>query len=306
MGTPDFSLMSLKALIDSKHEVIAVVTKPDKASGRGKKIHMSPVKIMALEEGIDVFQPERVRDEAFIEKMRELAPDIIIVVAFGQIIPKEILDLPKYHCVNVHASLLPKYRGAGPIQRAILNGDKVTGITTMLMDVGLDTGDMLLKKEIEIDDADTGGSLFEKLANISGDILMKTIDGLEDGSIVPEKQDDALSSHAPMLKKSDGLLDFNDSPVQIFNKVRALSPWPSAYGFINEKMLKFWKVEAVLNDEINSPFEVLAVEKDYFAVGCAGGYIKVYEVQLQNKKRMPASEFLKGFDLKEGMSFRRM
>ncbi len=303
MGTPDFSLVTLQALIDSKHEVIAVVTKPDKAKGRGKKVQMSPVKDLALKYDIDVYQPARVRDEDFIDTMRDLNPDIIVVVAFGQIIPKDILDLPKYHCINVHASLLPQYRGAGPIQRAILNGDKTTGITTMLMDVGLDTGDMLLKKELEISDEDTGGSLFEKLSAISGNILLETLEGLEKGSIVPEQQDDDLATYAPMLSKADGLIDFRVSPEQVANRVRALSPWPSAYSFIDGKMMKFWKVVPVDNEEINSPSEVLAVEKDYFAVGCANGYIKVYEVQLQNKKRMPASEFLKGFDLKEGDRF---
>ncbi len=306
MGTPDFSVNTLRSLIDSRHEVVAVVTKQDKPKGRGKKVQMSPVKQVALENNIEVLQPAKVREEEFIKLIQSMKLDLIVVVAFGQIIPKEILDSPKYGCVNVHASLLPKYRGAGPIQKAILNGDKVTGITTMMMDVGLDTGDMLLKKEVEIESSDTGGSLFEKLSGISGELLLKTLDGLEKGNIVREKQNDELSSYAPMLSKSDGIIDFNSTPSAVFNKVRALNPWPSAYSFINGKMIKMWSVEPVYNEEINSPFEVLAVEKDYFAVGCKDGYVKVYEVQLQNKKRMATSEFLKGYSLKVGDKFSKL
>ncbi len=306
MGTPDFSVSTLKSLVSSGHEIVSVVTKPDKPKGRGKKVQMSAVKEYALECGLEVLQPIKVREEDFVSLIKSMNLDLIVVVAFGQIIPKEILDSPKYGCVNVHASLLPKYRGAGPIQRAILNGDKLTGITTMLMDEGLDTGDMLLKKEVKILESDTGGSLFEKLADVSGDLLLETIKGLENSSIVRQKQDEEFVSYAPMLSKSDGIIDFNNSPRTVFNKVRALNPWPSAYTFINGKMMKLWMVEAIDNESINSPFEVIAVEKDYFSISCVNGYVKVYELQLQNKKRMPASEFLKGYKLKVGDKFTKV
>lgn len=306
MGTPDFSVSTLNSLVNSEHEILSVVTKPDKPKGRGKKVQMSAVKEYSLEHGLEVVQPLKVRDEEFVSYIKSMDIDLIVVVAFGQIIPKSILDAPKYGCVNVHASLLPKYRGAGPIQRAILNGDEVTGITTMLMDEGMDTGDMLLKKEVEILDSDTGGSLFEKLADVSGDLLLETIEGLENGGIERKKQDETLVSYAPMLSKSDGIIDFASSPLSVFNKVRALNPWPSAYTFINGKMMKLWVVEAVENDSINSPFEVVDVEKDYFAISCLNGYIKVYELQLQNKKRMPASEFLKGYKLQVGDKFTKV
>lgn len=247
MGTPDFAVPTLQKMVDMGIEITAVVTQPDKAKGRGKKVIYSPVKECALAHDLPVYQPVRIKkDPEFIQTLRDMAPDVIVVVAFGQILPKEVLDIPRLGCVNVHASLLPKFRGAAPIQWAIIDGEKVTGVTTMLMDVGLDTGDMLLKTEVSVDAKETGGSLHDKLAAAGGELLERTLIGLEAGTIVPEKQDDSQAGeYARMLDKELGHIDFNQPAVVIERLIRGLNPWPSAYTYIDGKTLKIWEAEVL-------------------------------------------------------------
>lgn len=300
MGTPDFSVPTLECIIEAGHEVVGVVTQPDKAKGRGKKVVYTPVKEKALEHGLIVYQPRRAREPEFIEQMRALNPDVMVVVAFGQILPKELLDIPKYGCVNVHASLLPKYRGAAPIQWAVIRGEKVSGVTTMQMDVGLDTGDMLLKTEVPLAEDETGGSLHDKLSVLGGDLLIETLKGLEAGTIVPEKQDDSQSGeYARMLDKSLGKIDFSMRAEEIERLIRGLNPWPSAYTFYNNKTMKLWKARVVPGGEA-VPGQVLAVDKKGFTVQTGDGALQILELQMEGKKRMDAGAFLRGCPLTAG------
>ena len=240
MGTPDFAVPTLTALIEGGHEVVAVVTQPDKPKGRGKAVLMTPVKEKAIEYEIPVYQPVKVRDPEFVELLKTMAPDAIVVVAFGQILPKSILDLPKYGCVNVHASLLPKYRGAAPIQWAVIDGEKESGVTTMMMDVGLDTGDMLEKVVIPIDRDETGGSLHDKLSLAGGELILSTLKKMEEGTIVRTPQTEEGTCYAKMLTKSLGDIDWEKSAVSIERLIRGLNPWPSAYTMWNGKTIKIW------------------------------------------------------------------
>ena len=233
MGTPDFSVPVLDALVKAGHEVLAVVTQTDKPKGRGKEMQPTPVKEAALKHNIPVYQPLKVREEEFVEKLKEMNPEVIVVVAYGQVLPKSILDIPKYGCINVHASLLPKYRGAAPIQRVVLDGEKVTGVTTMYMEEGLDTGDMLLKEEITLDEKETYGSLHDRLKELGGPIAVKTLKALEGGTAVRIKQNDDEANYAKMIKKSMGKIDFNDEAVVIERLIRGMNPWPSAYTSFN-------------------------------------------------------------------------
>ncbi len=300
MGTPDFSVPTLECIIEAGHEVVGVVTQPDKAKGRGKKVVYTPVKEKALEHGLIVYQPRRAREPEFIEQMRALNPDVMVVVAFGQILPKELLDIPKYGCVNVHASLLPKYRGAAPIQWAVIRGEKVSGVTTMQMDVGLDTGDMLLKTEVPLAEDETGGSLHDKLSVLGGDLLIETLKGLEAGTIVPEKQDDSQSGeYARMLDKSLGKIDFSMRAEEIERLIRGLNPWPSAYTSYNNKTMKLWKARVVPGGEA-VPGQVLAVDKKGFTVQTGDGALQILELQMEGKKRMDAGAFLRGCPLTAG------
>ena len=300
MGTPDFSVPTLECIIEAGHEVVGVVTQPDKAKGRGKKVVYTPVKEKALEHGLTVYQPRRAREPEFIEQMRALNPDVMVVVAFGQILPKELLDIPKYGCVNVHASLLPKYRGAAPIQWAVIRGEKVSGVTTMQMDVGLDTGDMLLKTEVPLAEDETGGSLHDKLSVLGGDVLIETLKGLEAGTIVPEKQDDSQSGeYARMLDKSLGKIDFSMRAEEIERLIRGLNPWPSAYTSYNNKTMKLWKARVVPGGEA-VPGQVLAVDKKGFTVQTGDGALQILELQMEGKKRMDAGAFLRGCPLTAG------
>lgn len=300
MGTPDFSVPTLECIIEAGHEVVGVVTQPDKAKGRGKKVVYTPVKEKALEHGLIVYQPRRAREPEFIEQMRALNPDVMVVVAFGQILPKELLDIPKYGCVNVHASLLPKYRGAAPIQWAVIRGEKVSGVTTMQMDVGLDTGDMLLKTEVPLAEDETGGSLHDKLSVLGGDLLIETLKGLEAGTIVPEKQDDSQSGeYARMLDKSLGKIDFSMRAEEIERLIRGLNPWPSAYTSYNNKTMKLWKARVVSGGEA-VPGQVLAVDKKGFTVQTGDGALQILELQMEGKKRMDAGAFLRGCPLTAG------
>lgn len=302
MGTPDFAVPTLQKMIDMGIEITAVVTQPDKAKGRGKKVIYSPVKECALAHDLPVYQPVRIRKEPeFIQTLRDMQPDVIVVVAFGQILPKEILDIPRLGCVNVHASLLPKFRGAAPIQWSIIDGEEVTGVTTMLMDVGLDTGDMLLKTEIPVDPKETGGSLHDKLAAVGGELLEKTLIGLEAGTIVPEKQDDSQAGeYARMLDKELGHIDFNQPAVVIERLIRGLNPWPSAYTYIDGKTLKIWEAE-VLDRNYGCEYgEVAEVTRNSLIIQTGIGALSVKSVQLEGKKRMDISAFLNGYTIEKG------
>ena len=291
MGTPDFAVGTLKELIDNQYDVVAVVTQPDKPKGRSKELVFSPVKEEAVKHNIQVLQPERARDEAFVEELRKYNADVFVVVAFGQLLPKSIIDMPRLGCINVHASLLPKYRGASPIQWAVIDGCEYSGVTTMKMDEGLDTGDILLVDKVKLDKKETGGSLFDRLSIVGAKLLIKTLEGLETGSIIPEKQNEAESSYVKMLKKSMGELDFTKSARQIECLIRGLNPWPSAFTHLNGKMLKIWECEAGT---------VCYVDKKTFIIKCGKDYLKVNELQLEGKKRMSADAFLLGSHVEEG------
>ena len=300
MGTPDFSVPTLEKIIEAGHEVIGVVTQPDKAKGRGKKVLFPPVKETALAHDLPVYQPRRARDPEFIEEMKTLNPDVMVVVAFGQILPKAILDIPKYGCINVHASLLPKYRGAAPIQWAVIRGEKVSGVTTMQMDVGLDTGDMLLKKEVLLDEEETGGSLHDKLSTLGGDLLIETLKKIEAGDIHPEKQDDSQAGeYARMLDKNLGRIDFSLPAVEIERLIRGLNPWPSAFTSYNGKTMKLWKAKAD-NCGQGVPGQVIHVDKNSFTVQTGQGTLQILELQMEGKKRMDAGAFLRGCPLETG------
>lgn len=298
MGTPDFAAASLEALIDSRHEIQAVVTQPDKPKGRKGELTPSPVKVIAKREGIKVYQPLKVRDEEFVKTLRAYNPDVMVVVAFGQIIPLSILEMPKYGCVNIHGSLLPKYRGAAPIQWAVLDGEKETGITTILMDEGIDTGDILLKKTIKIDADETSGSLFDKLMALGAKTILETLDELEKGSLTPTKQGESPTAYAKMLTKAMGLIDFTRSAKELDCFVRGMDPWPSAYTLLAGRTLKLWKVRAV--DGSGKAGSVIEIGKESFTIACGEGAIEVLEVQLEGKKRMSAGDFLKGSTLNIG------
>ena len=247
MGTPDFSVGTLQALIDAGHEVVLAVTQPDKPKGRGKSMQFPPVKEAALEHGIEVYQPRRVREPECVEYLRSFDADIIVVVAFGQILPKEILEMPKYGCVNVHASLLPKYRGAAPIQWAVIKGEKVSVVTTMRMDEGLDTGDMILKEEVVLDEKETGGSLFDRLSGVGAKLCVRTLEAIEDGTAIYTKQDHAAATKTTLIKKQFGIIEWNKPAAEIECVIDGLNPWPSAYTYLNGKTLKIWA--AAVKDE---------------------------------------------------------
>lgn len=308
MGTPDFAVPTLKALIEDGHQIAAVVTQPDKPKGRGKGIAMPPVKEIALQHGIPVCQPARVKEDLeFFHVLEEIKPDAIVVVAFGQILPKRILDLPQYGCVNVHASLLPKYRGSAPIQWAVIDGEKETGITTMMMDVGLDTGDMLEKIVVPLEKEETGGSLFDRLSLLGGDLILSTLKKLEAGTAVRVKQPEEGASYARMLDKTLGHIDWKQDAKAIERLVRGLNPWPSAYTHYEGKTLKIWSALVIEDEgadktakEPDKPGQIKKIEKDGFLVQAGQGALLVKELQLEGKKRMEAGAFLRGYSLKLG------
>lgn len=303
MGTPDFAQESLKSLVENNYKVIGVVTNPDKPKGRGMKLVASPVKEYALEKNIPVYQPIKVRNnKEFIDKIKNLNPDVICVVAYGKILPKEILEIPKYGCINVHASLLPKYRGAAPIQWAVLNGDKETGVTTMYMDVGMDTGDMILKEKVEIGEDETTGELWDRLSKIGGELLVQTLKQIENGTAPREKQSDNFTM-APMLNKEMSKIDWKNKTAQeIKNLVRGLNPIMGAYTFLKGKKIKFWKVD-VSNKKLDEIEDVdnlengtilLADQKEGLFIKTKEGVLKVIEIQGENAKRMSIGDFLRG------------
>ncbi len=294
MGTPDFSVGTLNALIEAGHEIVLAVTQPDKPKGRGKAMQYTPVKEAALEHGIEVYQPKRVREKECVEYLRTFHPDMIVVVAFGQILPKEILDMPKYCCVNVHASLLPKYRGAAPIQWAVINGEKVTGVTTMRMDEGLDTGDMIMKTEVPLREDETGGSLFERLALEGAKLCVKTMEAIEKGTAVYTPQDHAQATHTTMIKKQMGIIDWSMGARQIECLIRGLNPWPSAYTMLEGRTLKIWKAKTNEENKQVLPGTVTEVTKKEIYVQTGNGQLILEEIQLEGKKRMTAEAFLRG------------
>ncbi|MCR5650286.1 MAG: methionyl-tRNA formyltransferase [Lachnospiraceae bacterium] len=300
MGTPDFSVGIINALKHSRHEVVMAVTQPDRPKGRSGKLVPCPVKEYAVKEGIKVYQCEKIRDGGSVEVLKSCGADIFVVAAFGQILSEEILNMPRYGCINVHASLLPKYRGASPIQQAILDGEKVTGVTIMQMDKGLDTGDILISEEVAIDEKETGGSLFEKLEAAGSSLIIRALDGLEKGELKPRRQDESMSSYAGMIKKERGKIDFAGRAEDIERLVRAFDPWPSAWTCLWGRTLKIWKADVVENPGREKPGTVIGVEKDSFTVACAEGALKVIELQYEGKKRMNTKDFLLGNDLKEG------
>ncbi|MEJ8744693.1 methionyl-tRNA formyltransferase [Mediterraneibacter sp. HCN-7094] len=303
MGTPDFSVGTLEALVEAGHEVCLVVTQPDKPKGRGKEMQYTPVKEAALKHGIEVYQPRRIREAECVEKLRQYNADIMVVIAFGQIIPKEILEMVPYGCVNVHASLLPKYRGAAPIQWSIIDGEAVTGVTTMQMDEGLDTGDMLLKTEVPITAEETGESLHDKLAKAGAALCVETLAKLQEGSIVPEKQGESPTAYAKMLDKKLGNIDWTKSAAEIERLVRGLNSWPSAYTYWNKKVVKIWKASVTDENSNEQVGTVVKVEKDGFYVQTGNGLLKVLELQIPGKKRMDAGAFLRGYTIEPGEVF---
>ena len=303
MGTPDFAVESLAKIYESGHNVLAVVSQPDKPSGRGMKLMAPPVKEYAISKNIKVFQPERVKNNiGFIDEMKKLKPDVIIVVAYGKLLPKEILELPKYGCINVHGSLLPKYRGSAPIQWAIINGEKVTGITTMYMNEGMDTGDMILKKEVDIEHDDTYGSLYEKLKKVGGMLIVETLEKIADGFINREKQSDDFSM-APMIEKSMGNIDWNKSAVEIRNLVRGLNPMPGAFTHLDDKVMKIWAAEVVdyeVDGDVLPGTIVSADSKNGLFVKTFDKVLQIIELQMTNSKRMLAVDYLRGNEIKVG------
>jgi len=317
MGTPDFSVPALKALVEAGHQVIAVVTQPDKPKGRGKEVQMTPVKIQAMEYGIPVYQPAKVREASFVEVLKGLEADAYVVIAFGQILPKAVLELPKYGCINIHASLLPKYRGAAPIQWCVIDGERETGITTMMMDVGLDTGDMLEKAVIPIEEKETGGSLHDKLSMAGGDLILSTLKKLEEGTLVRTPQTDEGTCYAKMLTKSLGDIDWNQGAVSIERLIRGLNPWPSAYTMWNGKTIKIWAADVIAGREAadflsesgvpaetgTAPGTVVCSDKRRLVVCTGGGLLSIRELQMEGKKRMDTPAFLRGYPIPAGDMF---
>ena len=302
MGTPDFAVPPLRALVKAGYEVVGVVTQPDKPKGRSKTLLPPPVKEEALKYNIPVYQPLKVREPEFMETLKNLAPDVIVVAAFGQIIPKAILDLPEFGCLNIHASLLPKYRGAAPIQQAVINGDKEAGVTIMKMGTGLDTGDMISRASVLLAEDETGGSLFDRLSELGAELLIKTLPSVFDGTAVYEPQpEESPTPYAGMITKQMGLLDFQKDAETLERLIRGLNPWPSAYTYLNGKTLKIWKAAVEKSgSEPENPGTIIKADKDGIHVVCGQDILILQEVQLEGKKRMDAAAFLRGCHVESG------
>lgn len=300
MGTPDFSVGTLEALIKAGHTISLVVSQPDKPKGRGHEMMPTPVKEVALKYNLPVYQPVKVRAEEAVETLRNTEADAIVVVAFGQIIPKTILEMKKYGCINVHGSLLPKYRGAAPIQWAVIDGERESGVTIMQMDEGIDTGDMLYKKVVVLDEKETGGSLFDKLSLVGGQACVEALEKLERGELIPKKQGESPTPYAKMLTKDMGCIDFEKSAAEIERLVRGLNPWPSAYTKLNGKTLKIWDAQVLEEQTEAKAGTVVAVTKNAIHVACKTGVLAITELQLEGKKRMDAGAFLRGYQVQAG------
>ena len=301
MGTPDFAVGTLEALIGAGHRISMVVTQPDRPKGRGHAMQYPPVKEAALAHGLPVYQPKRIRDEESVGFLETVEADVMVVVAFGQLLPKKILEMKKYGCINVHGSLLPAYRGAAPIQWAVINGERESGVTTMQMDEGLDTGDMLLKAVVPLETDETGGSLFEKLSKAGAELCVETLRQLEAGTVTPKKQGDATTDYAAMLTRASGRIDWTKSAVSIERMIRGLNPWPCAYTALGGKTLKLWRGEVINKDASKGACgEILEVTKDSLLVRTGDGLLAVRELQLEGRKRMETEAFLRGFTVVPG------
>ena len=298
MGTPEFAQKSLEALVEDNRDVVCVITQPDKPKGRGLDMAMPEVKVYALEHNIPVYQPETLKDGAILPILEEFNPDIIIVVAYGKILPEYILNFPKYGCVNIHGSLLPKYRGAAPIQRAVIDGEKVSGVTSMYMEKGLDTGDMLIKRELPIGETTTAGEYHDALAILGGEVLLETIDALEKGEIIPEKQEDVLSTYAHQLSKAEGEINWNNTNEEIYNKVRGLNPWPKAFSFLGKK--RFVVDFVYKSEKSGNPGEVIEANDDGIIIACGKGSVIIKDIKIEGKKMMPVADFLRGHKIEKG------
>ncbi len=300
MGTPDFAVPSLDILVKNGYEVAAVVTQPDKPKGRGNKLTPPPVKEYALNNNIPVLQPEKVKTGTFAQQLREIAPDLLVTVAYGRILPQEVLDIPPYGCVNVHGSLLPKYRGAAPIQWSVINGDSITGITTMYTDIGMDTGDMLLKREVEIGINETAGELHDKLSIIGAEVLLETLKELEKRTLVriPQPADEA--TYVTMISKETGRIDWSKTMEQIHNLVRGTDPWPGAYTFYKGERMRVWKTEYSNIEKASKPGEIIEVKKEGILVGTGKGNIMLKEIQFDSGKRLKVEQYLAGHSIDKG------
>ena len=298
MGTPEFAVPSLKALIDSEHELVAVVAQPDRPKGRGHKLTPPPTKVLAQEHKITVLQPDKIKNQEFYDQLQYLNPDLICVTAYGKILPREILELPQHGCINVHASLLPKYRGAAPINWAIVRGETVTGVTTMLMDKGMDTGDMLLVQELHIAEDDDAGTISEKLSHMGGELLIKTINQLKEGTLNPIKQDETLATNAPMLKKSDGEIHWAKQATEIHNLIRGMNPWPGTFTKLGDKSLKIFRTQIVEGE--GNPGEIINSQKYSLTVATGKGALEILELQLEGNKRLDVKSFITGHPIELG------
>lgn len=300
MGTPDFAVGTLEEIIKAGHEVALVVTQPDKPRGRSGALQFPPVKECAVAHGIEVFQPKKIREEENVEYLRKYSADIIVVAAFGQLLPKSILEMPKYGCINVHASLLPKYRGAAPIQWSIINGDAVTGVTIMQMDIGMDTGDMIAKREVVIEKDETGGGLFDKLAEVGAKLCVDTMVEIENGTATRTPQNHEEATHVSMISKELGNIDWKKSAVEIERLIRGLNPWPSAFTQLDGKSFKIWKADVLESNTDKVPGTIVRVEKGCMEVQTGEGVLSLLEVQLEGKKRMETDAFLRGCSVEVG------
>lgn len=299
MGTPEFAKKSLEALVeDGSNEIVGVISQPDKPKGRKMEMSMPEVKAYALEKGLNVYQPETLKDDAILPLLERLKPELIVVVAYGKILPEYVLNFPKYGCINIHASLLPRFRGAAPIQRAVMAGDKLGGVTSMFLEKGLDTGDMILKASVPISEDMTAGMLHDKLALEGGKLLIATVERFKRGDFSAEKQDEALACYAHMLSKAEGEIDWNKSAAEIYNMVRGLNPWPMAYSFLDGK--RFVVEEMKIVSESGKPGAVLCADSDGIIVACKSGAVKIEKVKFEGKKKMTAEEYLRGHKIEKG------
>ena len=300
MGTPEFAVPTLKALIKGPDRIVAVVSQPDRPKGRGRKLVPTPVKELATQHSIEVLQPTKIKTDAFHEQLQHYQPDLIVVAAYGRILPPRLLNLAPRGCINVHGSLLPRHRGAAPIQWAIIKGDKEVGVTIMQMDVGMDTGDMLLQRSLVPTADETTGSLFPKIAQLGSIALMDTLDLLSNGCLAPSPQDSSEATEAPMFSKTDGLIDWNSSAAHLSRLVRGLDPWPTAFCFLNNKKLQLYKPEVVHIDSEHPPGTVLRADSSGLLISTSDGCLLIHEVKLEGKKRMSVTSFLNGYPVEAG------
>lgn len=303
MGTPDFAVPSMEALIQGSFEVVAVVTQPDRPKGRGRKLVPPPVKLMAEKYGIDLYQPTKIKSLEFINVLKSYDPDLIVVAAYGKILPESIIDLPRHGCINVHGSLLPRHRGAAPIQWSIIKGDPEVGVTIMQMDKGMDTGDILMKASITPDPDETSGTLFPKIARLGSHTLMDTLDMLTEGGLAMIDQDASMATSAPMLRKNDGLIDWSKPAIEIHCLIRGLDPWPTAFSFLDDKKFQFFKPEIVHQSSTKHPGTLLRADREGLLIATGDFCLLIREIQTEGKRRMEVGDFLNGWPLEPGCLF---